>query len=304
MTKIDIILPYYNGSKYIKEQLDSILKSDLEDIDLGIIVINDASLESETEYLKSILPVEAEYYENDKNLGVIKSVERGLGFSTASYIMLCDQDDVWLPHKIKNTLKKMKEEEEANQPCLVYTDLAIVNETLDVIHPSMHEFYRHNHSGVKPSIIFHNIVTGCSVMINRELLELSLPMPKVTMHDHWFALVATFTGKIIFLNDVTILYRQHGKNQVGTPNKSVFNKILNYRTTFPKFRDHLRLKTEMVDSLVKRLNSKEVLFLQNVLRAIKEKDIPFLVSTKTINGSLIRIIGTSGLLLTQKLESK
>jgi glycosyltransferase involved in cell wall biosynthesis len=303
MTKIDIILPYYNGSQYIKEQLDSVLRNDLEGIDLRIIVINDASSDSETAYLKSILPVQADYYQNDNNLGVIKTVERGLGFSTAPYIMLCDQDDVWLSHKIKSTLEKMQGSEE-NLPCLVYTDLAIVNETLNVIHPSMHGFYRHNHSGVKPSIIFHNIVTGCSVMINRKLLDLSLPMPTVTMHDHWLALVATFTGKIIFLDNVTILYRQHGKNQVGTPNKSVFNKILNYKTTFPRFRDHLRLKTEMVETLAKRLNSKEVLFLQNVVRAIKEKDIPYLVSTKTITGSLIRIIGTSGLLLIQKFESK
>lgn len=302
MTKIDIILPYFNGSKYIKEQLDSILNSDLEEIDLTVILINDASAIEETEYIKSILPAKVKYVENENNLGVIRTVEKGLALTSSEYVMLCDQDDVWLKSKIKNTLNFFKKVEDGC-PCLVYTDLMIVDEQLNILHTSMHQYYRHNHKKIKPSLIFHNIVTGCTVMINRKLLDLVLPFPsQVTMHDHWLALCATFGGKVASLEESTILYRQHGMNQVGTPNKNIFSKLLNYRVTFPKFKHHLRLKTLMVEELAQRIskrgNEKEAFFLQKIVNAIKQRDILYLIKTKTISGSLTRILGTSGLLAT------
>ena len=101
MTHLDIILPFYNGSKFIREQLNSIQENDISDLKINLIIVNDASSESETKFLKSILPTNHIYIENQKNLGVIKSVEYGLKASISKYIMLCDQDDVWLPTKIK-----------------------------------------------------------------------------------------------------------------------------------------------------------------------------------------------------------
>src|SRR5690606_4918262 len=106
--------------------------------------------------------------------------------------------------KIKSTLNLLKAIEE-NKPSLVYTDLIIVDDKLKIINPSMHEFYNHNHTIIKPSLIFHNIVTGCSVMLNRNLLEIALPFPShITMHDHWLALCATFGGNVKALKEKTI----------------------------------------------------------------------------------------------------
>ena len=300
MTAIDIILPYYNGSKYIKEQLESIEKNDTEGINLRLIVINDASKSDEAEYLKSILPANALYLENEKNLGVIKTVERGLEISTAPYIMLCDQDDVWLPNKIKHSLNRLKDIE-GNDPTLVYTDLVIVDKDLNTIHPSMHAYYKHDHGSVYPAILFHNIVTGCTVIFNRKLLEFALPFPeKVTMHDHWIAICAVFAGKAELLDEATILYRQHGSNQVGVPEDNSLNKLINFRKTVPKFRIHTELKTLMIKDLVMKLELsgfvEQALFLREAIKAIETKNFFFLLNKGLIRGNLLRTFGVITLL--------
>lgn len=303
MTKIDIILPYYNGSRFIEQQLQSILDSDLENIELDIIIINDASTREETEFIKRILPSKVKYIENQTNLGVTKSIEKGLQNSNSPYVMFCDQDDVWLPNKIKHSLQKIKEIEK-EQPALVYTDLVITGPNLEHLHPSMHRFYNHNHDAIKPSVLFHNIVTGCTIILNRKLVDIGLPFPKqITMHDHWYAVCATFAGQIALLDESTILYRQHGNNQVGTPNRSVLWKIFHFKATVPKFRRHLKMKSAMATSLAERLEkigkNQESTFLKSIVRAIQKKNFLYLIETGAISGSIVRKIATSGLLLIQ-----
>lgn len=308
MTAIDIILPYYNGSKYIKEQLESIDRNDTEGINLRLIIINDASNPDETEYLKKILPANCLYIENEKNLGVIKTVEKGLEISTAPYIMLCDQDDVWLPNKIKHSLNKLKEIE-GQEPALVYTDLVIVDKDLKTIHPSMHTYYKHDHGAVYPSILFHNIVTGCTVIFNRKLLEIALPFPeRVTMHDHWIAICGVFAGKIALLDEATILYRQHGNNQIGAPSSNIFSKIKYFKKLIPKFAEHTEMKHLMARSLQGRLNSQnkneQALFAQSIANAITNRNIFFLLKTGVIRGKLLRKIALCLLLLLNKHQNQ
>lgn len=301
MTAIDIILPYYNGSKFIKEQLDSIGKNDTDGLELSLIIINDASSSDETEYLKSILPSNALYIENEKNLGVIKTVEKGLKISTAPYIMLSDQDDVWLPNKIKHSINKLKEIE-GSEPALVYTDLVIVDKDLKTIHTSMHAYYKHDHDAVYPSILFHNIVTGCTVIFNRKLLDIALPFPeRVTMHDHWIAICGVFIGKVSLLNESTILYRQHSGNQIGASQVTNFEKITHFKKYTYKFYKHTEIKTQMICSLRQRLEesnfSQKTMFLENVIQAINSKDILYLLNKRIITGKKSRKIIQSMLLL-------
>lgn len=304
MTAIDIILPYYNGSKFIKEQLESIEKNDTDGIELRLIIINDASSLDETEYLKSILPSNALYIENEKNLGVIKTVERGLEISTAAYIMLCDQDDVWLSNKIKHSLNKLKEIE-GTGPALVYTDLVIVNKDLKTVHPSMHAYYKHDHDAIYPSILFHNIVTGCTVIFNRRLQDIALPFPeKVTMHDHWIAICAVFAGKVALLNEASILYRQHGNNQIGAPSGDIFSKIKYFKKLISKFSEHTEMKSIMVlalhDKFLSQNKNDEAKFSKSIAKAIDNKNIVFLLLKGVIRGRLLRKATLSLLILLKK----
>ena len=307
MTAIDIILPFFNGSKFFKEQLDSILNNDVENISLRFIIVNDASSSEETIFLKNLLPPNCIYIENDKNVGVIKSVERGLKTSTAPYIMLCDQDDVWLPKKIKNSLNRIVEIE-GSGPALVYTDLVIVDSNLKTLHPSMHNFYKHNHQAVYPSILFHNIVTGCTIIMNRKLLEVALPIPQeITMHDHWIAICAVFTGKIALLDEATILYRQHGGNQIGAPSRFFWVRLSNLRVLFSRFSWRTEIKIKMASALAIRLQEchhlNESRFVKKVVDALTTKNFLFLIKNRVITGKLNRIIGQFILLIFNRYKA-
>lgn len=304
MKEIDIILPFYNGSKFIEEQIKSINNNELDGIAVRLIIINDASSEKETAFLKTLLPENHLYIKNKTNLGVIRSVEIGLLNSTAPYIMLCDQDDFWLPQKIQNSLQKIQEIER-DTPTLVHTDLVISGSDLEEIHPSMHEFYNHNFKHVKPSILYHNVVTGCSVIFNRKLLKIALPFPlEITMHDHWLAVCAVFAGKLGYLDIPTILYRQHRENQVGAPSSSLLNKIINFEKTFSKFGRQFYLKCKMIKSLGQRLTcvgeAKEAKYINEIVEAMKKKNLLFLIHKKVISGTFIRILAVSCLLVFTK----
>ena len=295
MTSVEIILPYYNGSAFIKEQIESILKSDLVGINLSIILINDASNFEETEYVKKLLPPNHIYIENEANIGVIKSVEKGLMMSSARYVMLCDHDDVWLPEKIKNSVREIKETE-GDSIAMVYSDLVICGPNLEKIHPSMLASSGFRSDKVYPSIIYRNIVTGCTIIMNRKLVEFSLPFPnELPMHDHWLAACAVFAGKVSLLKEPTILYRQHGQNQIGAKGETVLCKILNYKRTIEKFQNHLRLKCEMASALVLRLSEHnlhhESFFVKRIARALHNRDALYLIRNRILRGDLIRVFG-------------
>ncbi len=135
--------------------------------------------------------------------------------------MFCDQDDVWLENKIELTLNKMKEMENLygeGTPLLVFTDLKVVDEGLNLVSDSYFKF-----RNLSPYIAFkinrllvQNVITGCTIMINDKLKKIMLPIPEeVIFHDWWVSLVALITGKIGYLNEKTILYRQHSLNASG-----------------------------------------------------------------------------------------
>jgi glycosyltransferase involved in cell wall biosynthesis len=306
MTAIDIVLPYYNGSAFIEEQIASILNSDLEGIDLKIILVNDASTPSETAFIKQFLKPNHLYLENEVNLGVIKSVERGLKYSTAPYVMLCDHDDVWLPDKIRKSLLKLIDNEQ-NSIALVYSDLIVSGPKLEKIHSSMMTYSGYCEEKAYPSILYQNIVTGCTVIMNRKLVEFALPFPlEVPMHDHWLAVCAVFAGKIHLLKEPTILYRQHGKNQIGAASKTLFAKIWNMKTTIVGFQNHLRLKKHMAQALCQRLKehdfNSESLVVKNISQALVNRDVLYLLKNKVLRGGFVRVLGNILLLTFIKIR--
>jgi hypothetical protein len=133
--------------------------------------------------------------------------------------MFCDQDDVWLPQKVElsvNQILKL-EAENPETPILVFTDLTVVDEQLRVLSDSFWHFQRIDPQHTRPELlIFDNVATGCTVIFNRLLKDVAEPIPtEAVMHDWWLALVCSLYGKLGHLNERTILYRQHGRNDLG-----------------------------------------------------------------------------------------
>lgn len=307
MISVDIILPFYNGSRFVKEQIDSIINNENENISWRLIVINDASSIEESNFIQTLLPANSMYVVNELNLGVIKTIEKGLMISTAPYVMFCDQDDVWKPGKIKKSLSLLRSIEN-DSPAMVFTDLIITGPNLEHLNSSMLRYYKYNPKKIKPSILLNNIVTGCTIIMNKRLVDFSLPFPsQIPMHDHWLASCATFAGKLELLDEPMVLYRQHGHNQIGAPSDGLAQKIKNIRFLANKFFKQLEIKTAMAKALAIRLEEHNLELesqkVESIAVAFESKNVVFLISEKTFQGSVIRAIGSIFFLFFGKLFS-
>jgi glycosyltransferase involved in cell wall biosynthesis len=232
---IDILLATYNGENFLKEQIDSLLNQTYQN--WRLLIHDDGSKDNTLEIIKGYA---LEF--SDKIVFIDDGIKTGgsknnfahlMSFAKAPYIMFCDQDDVWLENKIELTLNKMLESEQknSNKPVLVHTDLKVVDSNLGIIANSMFEYQRLNDAHGKDiyKLAVENCITGCTVMINNNLLKLSLPIPKeAIMHDWWIGLVCLGNkGVVEFENRSTILYRQHSVNTIGAKK---FNKLSYFRS--------------------------------------------------------------------------
>ncbi len=228
MSKVEILLASYNGERYIAEQIESILNQDCKDFTLHIL--DDCSADRTVEIVRGYVkryPDKISLSRNEKNLGSAGSFFKLLKSSKAEYVMFCDQDDVWLENKISLSLEKM---EGAAAPTLLHTDLTVTDENLRIKHPSMFKS-QHLQSGAVTvrSLAVQNVVTGCTMMLNRELVNrlcaVALP-DNIPVHDWWIALYTACCGEIIFLDKATVYYRQHGTNVCGARDMSDFRYII------------------------------------------------------------------------------
>ncbi len=166
-----------------------------------------------------------------QNLGACGNFSRLLEQADAPYVMFCDQDDVWLPDKIEITLAAMRELERqhgAETPLLVHTDLMVVDERLNRLGKSLWLFQCTEPQRLTKlnRLLMQNFATGCTVMINRALRDLAVPVPaEALMYDWWLALVATAFGRVAAVEDPTVLYRQHGRNDTGATRWSFLASI-------------------------------------------------------------------------------
>lgn len=220
--KVLILLACYNGEVYITEMVESLIAQDY--MNTQIILSDDYSSDgtwSVLEKLAEQYPNRITCYRPEQRCGSAQKHFMHLlrEFHDAPYVMFCDQDDVWHPDKVSKTLALMRDTEEDGKPCMVHTDLRVVDRDLQEISPSFCV-----HSGLDGKrlavnqLLVQNVVTGCTMMLNRPLAELAcrdVDAEAMMMHDWWIALLASCCGKTAFLDEATIDYRQHGDNAVG-----------------------------------------------------------------------------------------
>jgi len=219
---ISIALCTYNGGTYLTEQLESIAGQTLPPDE--VVVCDDGSTDDTLEVIEAFsgwaaFPVRL--YRNPVRLGAIANYSRAVGLCRGDYVSLCDQDDRWYPDKLELTMKCMSRAEESHgkeTALLVHSDLQVVDENGKTVSGSLMALQKIHHVEYEPlkTLLVQNFVTGCTVLLNRPLIEAALPVSEqALMHDWWFALVAAMSGRLIFLPVPTISYRQHSRNTVG-----------------------------------------------------------------------------------------
>lgn len=227
---ITVVLATYNGCKYLTEQLESIYNQTHKNIE--VIVCDDKSTDSTSEILQSFAKSHnLKYFINENRIGVINNFAKAMKYASGQYVALSDQDDIWLPEKLKVSLLGIQELEKKfgnAHPALIYTDLKVVNETLGCINKSYWAYMQLNpQNNTLNRILVENVATGCTILTNRPNIKLALPIPEsALMHDIWLLLTASCFGNIKFINQPTVLYRQHVNNVIGARQMDVVSKII------------------------------------------------------------------------------
>lgn len=231
-SRVSVALATYNGANYLPQLLDSLGRQTLSPSE--IIVCDDGSSDGTRAVLdqyRQQLPLTV--YPNERSLGVVRNFKRAVAQCRGEYVAFCDQDDVWLPDKLARSVEALRAID-GPWPAMVFTDLVVVDEHLNRIADSYWQ-----HRKLRPdketfaSLIYGNFVTGCTMLINRPMAEEVARMPDtVLMHDFWIACVAYGVGRCAFVEQPTVLYRQHATNVTN-------NDAVTWRTRWQRLTDLL-----------------------------------------------------------------
>jgi glycosyltransferase involved in cell wall biosynthesis len=215
---VTVLMATYNGKAYLAEQLNSLLAQTYKNWKL--LVRDDGSTDDTLEILKS-------YKAKHSNISIYTNITGNHGACSnfaalfrmakldehVKYAMFCDQDDVWLPDKIEMTLNEMRRQEDIHpgEPVMIYSDLELVNDSGCATGHSL----RLKHKVDLKNLVSFNYVLGCTVMINRAMIQKIGKIPKQAVnHDYWIALVASMYHSA-FISQKLIRYRQHTQNASG-----------------------------------------------------------------------------------------
>ncbi|MFU2080099.1 glycosyltransferase family 2 protein [Avibacterium endocarditidis] len=258
MNKYDVIICTYNGRKYLTDQMNSILAQSTSP--QNIIISDDYSSDGTVSCVRKLLE-ESRYV----NYCIIQGPQKGISFNflkalehtDSDYIFLADQDDIWISNKIETFFSYInKYGLSENIPQLYFSDATLIDDVGSHIANSFFDY-----QGITPtvlnddSIIYKNCVQGASCCINKALKDLILSsldqvnIKNLYMHDWWIALLAKYYGESYFIEQPTLLYRQHHNNQIGTFNKKW--KLLYYFRHLRKFITNFMLAIKQMKELEK-----------------------------------------------------
>ena len=221
----------YNGAEFLPAQLESVVTQSRKPDE--IVVCDDGSTDDTRPLLEHLsqqttIPVKLRF--NEKNLGSVKNFEQAISLCTGEIIVLSDQDDVWREDKLQLIEEAFNKNPAAG---VVFSDAEIVDENLKPLGRRMWNevgFDAHKRKLIKRGralevLITGWTVTGATMAIRSQFVNLSLPIPEgiAMIHDGWIALTIATVADVVALEQTLIKYRQHGRQQIGAPERAKNN---------------------------------------------------------------------------------
>lgn len=229
--RLSVAMCTYNGAGFLPVQLQSLLRQGRR-LD-QIVICDDCSSDGTSELLHAFVleaghvGVYVELHFNQVNLGYVKNFEKALRLCDGDVVFLCDQDDVWREDRVE-----MFEREFRANPTLMllHSDARLITaDGCDMGLSLMHELRvlpaelaLEQSSQPLDAFLLRNLITGATCAMRRVVIDQGLPVGDGWVHDEWLGVVAGILGKVGFLDECTIEYRQHGGNQIGSSRKRVW----------------------------------------------------------------------------------
>ena len=251
MPRVDILLPTYNGERYIQAQITSLLEQ--THLNIRIYIRDDGSTDGTASIVENLSRKDSRIIilkEDNANLGLVGNINYLLSKSKADYIMYCDQDDVWFKVKVEVLLKEILHREQEfgkESPLLIHADCFVTDENLIV--KGLFKGDKPLKYGLAKSL-FKYYVQGASTIFNRSLKEQIYPfIENVYLHDRYTHLVAEIMGRRFYINKPLMYYRQHSNNLVGSSNffKKIKNNLSVKNLTYFGLKDKLLITTLLKD---------------------------------------------------------
>lgn len=272
--KISVALCTYNGEKFIKEQLESIVRQTT--IIDEIIICDDRSNDKTMQIIEefqSKFPDKLYIYENKVNLGSNKNFEKAISICSGDYIFLSDQDDIWENDKVEKTVKCF-EEDQLLEGVFSNANLIDANGTIFTNNTLWDSAFFLEEQLQKKIDLFclikskKNMVTGATLCFKKEIKELILPIPlsNIIFHDQWIAIILSSRKKLGYITDKLISYRIHAGQQIG------FKKHIRKN----KFKQHLKFSNYVLGHATpkshKDLKQLTKIYFRNYLKYQKVAD--------------------------------
>lgn len=222
--RISVVMPTYNGEKYLRPQLESILGQLTEQDEL--LVSDDGSQDGTCAVLKEYEePGGRLFFLEGPGQGVKKNVEHLLKNARGRYIFLADQDDIWLEGKVERVLGAF---ERQGASVVIHDARVFVGENAEDIRMESFFAFRGAGAGVVKNIVKNGYI-GCCMAFRRELLGYILPIPaQIEMHDQWIGVLGDYyAGKSCFLREALLLYRRHDANNSAMERYGIVRMLRN-----------------------------------------------------------------------------
>lgn len=252
---VSIALCAYNGAKFIRKQLDSILHQTHKNLE--IIVVDDCSTDDTYEILRGYAKKDDRIrcYKNEVNQGYNKNFEKAISFTTGTYIAISDQDDIWLPKKIALLLEGIGDK------WLIFSNSYYINDGDERIREERTLVMGLDMpSSNYKSLLLTNYVTGHNTLFKKEFISYFLPFPEKGFYDWWMGFIALYHQKIAFLDEVLTKYRIHEASVIQKRNNSGQEK-----------REVIKTIDQMlfIFAEYKRLNNEDAAFISSLRDAYR-----------------------------------
>ncbi len=219
---VSIVVPTWNGARFIEEQLRSLTEQTFRDLE--IIVIDDKSTDNTLKIVNGLMEKDnrIKVYENPKNLGLFANYLKGAALAKGEFVCVCDQDDYWRADRVE-ILKGLLEKGKDNM--LSYSDIEVCDENLKFMRSSLGLNETRLRKGRLGELsLLKNVTTH--MMIRKKVNDLLITVSESApfAHDHLMLVLSAGLGKIVYSKEKLLKYRQHSANAIGAFYPSVISR--------------------------------------------------------------------------------